>query len=102
MNSLPKSKLDGNISIEVFAGEYIIDDAEPQAKIHAIIELGQAIPADIPETMNSPEPIVPPNPKPTSSKRPSDLYNFFLLFFYLPFAQPPKLRFRFCATGISS
>ena len=47
-------------------------DAEIEAKILAIIELGPAIPAAIPGTMNIPEPIVPPRPKLVSSNRPSD------------------------------
>ena len=66
-----KAPVEGYLE-EVFASEYIIDDAEAQAKIQANIELGPAMPADIPGTMNIPESIFPPNPKPTSSKRPSD------------------------------
>lgn len=59
-------------SEEVFASAYIIDDAEAQAKIQASIELGPAMLAAIPGTINIPEPIVPPKPKPTNSKSPSD------------------------------
>jgi len=46
--------------------------AETEAKIHANMELGPAIPAAIPGTTNIPEPIVPPRPKLTSSNSPSD------------------------------
>ena len=48
-------------------------DADAKAKSQANIELGPAIPATMPGTMNIPEPIVPPIPKLTSSNNPSDI-----------------------------
>lgn len=52
---------------------YATHDADAKAKSQANIELGPAIPATMPGTMNIPEPIVPPIPKLTSSNNPSDI-----------------------------
>jgi hypothetical protein len=51
------------------AREYITHDTDNEANIHVIIELEPEIPAAIPGTMNIPEPIVPPRPRLTRSKR---------------------------------
>jgi hypothetical protein len=62
---------------EALAREYITHEADNEANIHAIIELEPEIPAAIPGTINIPEPIVPPSPRLTRSKRPIVFLYFF-------------------------
>jgi len=57
---------------EVFAREYITEDAEIEAKTQAINELGPAMPTGMPGTTNMPGPIVPPRPKLTNSNSATD------------------------------
>jgi hypothetical protein len=59
-----KDKKANNIDVffpnaDVFASEYITHEAESDATIQAIIELGPETAAAIPQTMNIPEPILP-------------------------------------------
>jgi hypothetical protein len=63
--------------VEDHAKDNMTHVAEIATISHASSELGPAIPAAIPGTTNMPEPIVPPTPRLTSSKVPSDFLYLF-------------------------